>query len=103
MGAGRRDRWKWLRFTVVLVVTLVALAPIAVILARTLRAPGHANGFLGLSVTNLVNVFRYSDTARWLANSLVVTLSTVLVCIVVAAPAVGALRRPGVAGPALTS
>lgn len=87
VGAGRRNPWKWLRFTVALVVTSVALAPIAVILARALRAPGQGNSFFGLSVTNLVNVFRYSDTARWLANSLAVTLSTVLVCIVVAAPA----------------
>ena len=35
----------------------------------------------------LIDVFRYSDTARWLANSLAVTLATVAVCIVVAAPA----------------
>ena len=87
VGTGRRDRWKWLRFLVALVVTAVALAPIAVIFVLAFRAPGRGNGFLGLSAETLIDVFRYSDTARWLANSLAVTLSTVAVCIVVAAPA----------------
>jgi multiple sugar transport system permease protein len=93
VGAGPGDRWKWLRFTVVLVVTSVALAPIAVVFAGAFRAPGHGNGFLGLSVTNLVNLFLYSDAARWLANSLAVTLSTVVVCMVVAAPAAYVISR----------
>ncbi len=87
MGGRRRDRWKWLRLTVALVVTAVALAPIATIFARAFAAQGRGGRFLGLTVTNLVDLFRYSDTARWLANSLAVTLSTVVVCIVVAAPA----------------
>ena len=87
VGTTRRDRWKWLRFTVALVVTALALAPIAVIFVLAFRAPGRGNGFLGLSAETLIDVFRYSDTARWLANSLAVTLATVAVCIVVAAPA----------------
>lgn len=87
VGASRRDPWKGLRFTVALAVTAVAVAPIVVVVLRALQATGHGRSFLGLSLTNLLDVFRYSDTARWLANSLAVTLSTVVVCIVVAAPA----------------
>jgi multiple sugar transport system permease protein len=71
----------------------VALAPLAVIFIRAFRTPGHGHPFPGLSLTNLVDVFRYSDTARWLANSLTVTLSTVVVCIVVAAPAAYVISR----------
>jgi multiple sugar transport system permease protein len=82
-----------LRFTVALVVTAVALAPIAVIFVRAFRAPVNGSRFFGLSLSNVVNLFRYSDTARWLANSLAVTLSTVVVCIVVAAPAAYVISR----------
>ncbi len=44
-------------------------------------------------MTNVLDLFRHSDALRWMTNSLAVTLSTVVVCIVVAAPAAYVISR----------
>ena len=81
--AGERGRW-W-RFTAILVITAIVLVPImvTVILAFT---PGANSTATGLTFENLENVFSGTFAATWLKNSLVTTLSTVVVSVAVAAP-----------------
>jgi multiple sugar transport system permease protein len=87
------SRFRWLRFAIVLIVTMIALVPIAVVILLALRpgtgSPSHAV----ITSANLVQVFRHTSTLEWLRNSLAVTLATVFVSVVVAAPAGYVLSR----------
>jgi multiple sugar transport system permease protein len=75
------------------VVTVIALVPIAVIVVLALRpgtgSPSHAI----ITLNNLRGVLGDSRTLRWLANSLGVTLASVVVSVVVSAPAGYVLSR----------
>jgi multiple sugar transport system permease protein len=93
-GAPRRhDRFTWLRFTVVLVVTAITLVPIAVVVVLTLRPGNGSPSHAAVSFANLTRILRHGDTLRWLGNSLAVTAATVLVSVAVAAPAGYVLSR----------
>ncbi|KIS28853.1 ABC transporter permease, partial [Arthrobacter sp. SPG23] len=74
--AGHRGQW-W-RFVAILAITAVVLVPImvTVVLAFT---PGPTSTATGLTFENLANVFDGTLAATWLQNSLITTLSTVLV------------------------
>ena len=93
LTAGHRDRFRWLRFAIVLVVTAIALVPVGVVVVLALKPGRGSPGYLGVSVETLIDIFRYGDTLRWLVNSLAVTLATVVVSVVVAAPAGYVLSR----------
>ncbi|MGZ0152882.1 carbohydrate ABC transporter permease [Kribbella sp. WER1] len=83
-------RGQWWRFAVLLLVTLVVLVPIFATLLLSLR-PSGTGGLL--TIDNFRNVFAKTDVRIWLGNSLGVTLATVLVSVVVAAPAGYVLSR----------
>lgn len=80
------DRGRWGRFTAILVITAIVLVPImvTVVLAFT---PGPNSTATGLTFENVASVFSGTLAATWLQNSLVTTLSTVVVAVAVAAPA----------------
>lgn len=63
---------------------------VTVVLAFT---PGPTSTATGLTFENLANVFSGTLAATWLQNSLITTLSTVLVSVAVAAPAGYVLSR----------
>jgi len=88
--AGMRGRW-W-RFVLILAITVIVLVPImvTVVLAFT---PGPNSTATGFTFENLANVFNGTLAATWLQNSLVTTLSTVVVSVAVAAPAGYVLSR----------
>ena len=88
-----RDRLRWLRFTIVLVVTAIALVPIAAVILLAIRPDTGSPNRAVITSENLVGVFRDTPTLRWLGNSLAVTLATVFVSVVVAAPAGYVLSR----------
>jgi multiple sugar transport system permease protein len=92
---GHRDRFKWLRFTIVLVITAVTLVPVAVVILLAFRPGTGSTSHAAITFDNLTRIFRGSDTypLRWLSNSLLVTLGTVLVSVIVAAPAGYVLSR----------
>jgi len=76
-----------------LVITAVVLVPVAVVLVLSLR-PGVASTTTApVTFENFVNVLTDTSALTWLANSLGVTLATVLVSVVVAAPAGYVLSR----------
>jgi len=68
------------------VIEIVALGPVGVVplLAFT---PSAASTSTGFTLENFQNVFALTDVVLWLQNSLLVTLGTVLVSVIVAAPA----------------
>ncbi|MCQ6272750.1 carbohydrate ABC transporter permease [Pseudarthrobacter sp. R1] len=85
------DRGKWWRFLVISVATAIVLIPVALVVFLSVRAaPGSP---ASITFENFRSVFQETDVLTWLSNSLVVTLCTVTVCIVVAAPAGYALSR----------
>lgn len=85
------DRGKWWRFLVISVATAIVLIPVALVFFLSVRAaPGSPTG---ITFENFRSVFQETDVLTWLSNSLVVTLCTVAVCIVVAAPAGYSLSR----------
>ena len=89
----RRDPRRWLRFTLALIITAIALVPVAVVVLLALRPATGSASHAFITFSNLINVFRTTDTPIWLVNSLAVTLGTVVVSVAVAAPAGYVLSR----------
>jgi len=89
----RKDPKRWLRFALALIITAVALVPVAVVVLLALRPATGSTSHAFITFENLINVFRTTDTPIWLANSLAVTLGTVVVAVAVAAPAGYVLSR----------
>ena len=85
-----RARGQWWRFTALLLITLAVLVPVFATLLLSIR-PSGASGFL--TFENFRNVFANTDVRIWLGNSLGVTLATVVVSVIVAAPAGYVLSR----------
>lgn len=89
----RKDPRRWLLFTVAVIITAVALVPVAVVVMLALRPATNSASHAFITFANLIDVFRNTDTPIWLANSLAVTLGTVVVSVAVAAPAGYVLSR----------
>jgi multiple sugar transport system permease protein len=91
--APAKDRLKWVRFVIVLVITAVALVPVAVVVVLAFRPGASSTSHAAITFENFTNIFKNTHTLRWLGNSLAVTLSTVVVSVAVAAPAGYVLSR----------
>jgi multiple sugar transport system permease protein len=87
------ERGKWWRFTLVAVITAVVLIPVVVVIWLALRPGVQSTSSAPLTFENFTYVFANTQTLTWLGNSLLVTLATVLVSVVVAAPAGYVLSR----------
>ena len=86
------DRGRWWRFSLVAVVTALVLVPLAAVVLLSLQ-PGIGSSATGVTLDNYVGVLTSTDLGVWVANSLVVTLATVAVAVVIAAPAGYVLSR----------
>jgi multiple sugar transport system permease protein len=82
------DRSRWWRFALLVVITSVVLVPVAVPVLSAGQQIGSSGGLGGL-----VAVLGDGQTVRWFGNSLAVSGATVLLAIVVAAPAGYVLSR----------
>ena len=80
------------RFLLVLVITAVVLVPILAVVGLALQ-PAAGSTSTGLTLENFVSIFSQTDVLTWARNSLTVTLVTVLVAVVVAAPGGYVLSR----------
>ncbi|MEU9823081.1 carbohydrate ABC transporter permease [Pseudonocardia alni] len=89
----RRSVGRWARFAVALLITAIVLAPVAGVFWLSVRPGLYTQGEDPLTLGNFAYVFRESGLLQWLGNSLAVTLATVVVSVVVAAPAGYALSR----------
>ena len=85
-------RGQWWRLALIFVITIVALVPVGVVLLLAFT-PSAASTSTGFTLENFSNVFAKTDVVLWLQNSLLVTLGTVLVSVIVAAPAGYVLSR----------
>lgn len=88
-----RVRGRWGYFAVLLLVTAVVLLPIGVILLLSLQPGSKSTITSAFTIENFTTVFGGTDVLLWLGNSLGVTVATVAVSVVVAAPAGYVLSR----------
>ena len=80
-------RGTWWRFLVILVVTLVVLIPIIAVVGLAMQPALGSTSTSRFTLENFITIFRETDVLTLLRNSLSVTLVTVVVSVVVAAPA----------------
>ncbi|NNC13852.1 carbohydrate ABC transporter permease [Planctomonas sp. JC2975] len=86
------ERGKWWRLLIVLVITVVVLVPIVAVVFLSLT-PSLGSSATGLTFENYGQVFSQTSVGTWLANSLIVALVTVVIAVIVAAPAGYVLSR----------
>ncbi|MHA7987460.1 carbohydrate ABC transporter permease [Rathayibacter sp. CAU 1779] len=86
------ERGKWWRLLAIVVITAVVLVPIIAVLFLSLT-PSLGSTATGLTFENFGAVFTQTSVGTWLGNSLIVALVTVVVAVVVAAPAGYVLSR----------
>lgn len=89
---GAEERGKWVRFVVILVISVFMLIPIAAVVLLSLQ-PAAGSTTQGFTLENFNTVFTSTAVTTWLTNSLGVTLVTVVISVVVAAPAGYVLSR----------
>jgi multiple sugar transport system permease protein len=85
-------RGRWWRLALILVITALVLVPIVAVFILSLE-PSLGSTATGWTFENFGTVFAQTSVGTWLVNSLIVTLVTVLVAVVVAAPAGYVLSR----------
>ena len=85
-------RLQWVRFSALLIIAAVVLVPLAAVVLLSLQ-PAFGSSAVGFTFENYVSVFSQTAIGTWLGNSFLVALVTVVVAIVVAAPAGYVLSR----------
>ena len=87
-----QERGKWWRFVAILIISAIVLVPIVAVVLLSLE-PSLGSTARGVTLENFGKIFTETSVGTWLANSLVVTLVTVLISVTVAAPAGYVLSR----------
>lgn len=93
MAIQKETAGQWWRFAALLVITAVVLVPVLAVVFLSLRPGLGAQSTAPVGLQNFVHVLADTSTLTWLANSMAVTLATVVVSVVVAAPAGYVLSR----------
>jgi multiple sugar transport system permease protein len=86
-------RGRWGRFALLLALTAIILAPVLVTVWRAITPSGEGPGGLAGIVGSFLGVFQNPSVITWFTNSLMVTAATVVVTVLVAAPAGYVLSR----------
>jgi multiple sugar transport system permease protein len=86
-------RGQWWRFTALVVICLVVLVPVFATVLLAVRPSSTSSNTSYFTLENFTYIFGNTDVVLWLSNSLGVTLATVAVSVVVAAPAGYVLSR----------
>jgi len=89
----RDTRGQWGRFAAILIFTVLALIPIYVTLLLSVQPGTFSTSSSVLTLEHFADIFTNTDIVTWLGNSLGVTLTTVLISVIVAAPAGYVLSR----------
>jgi len=87
-----QERGKWWRFVGILIISAVVLVPIISVAFLSLQ-PSLGSTATGITFENFGTVFQKTSVGTWLANSLIVTIVTVVIAVIVAAPAGYVLSR----------
>jgi len=88
----REEKGQWWRLLLITVITLIVITPILAVFYLSTQ-PGQNSTATGFTLENFVRVFTGTDVLLWLKNSLIVALVTVVVAVIVAAPAGYVLSR----------
>ncbi|MCU1526469.1 MAG: transporter permease [Frondihabitans sp.] len=88
-----RERGKWWRFVVILVITAIVLVPILAVFALSLQPSLGSTSTSAITFENFIDIFSQTGVITWLTNSLLVTVVTVVIAVAVAAPAGYVLSR----------
>ena len=88
-----RRSGRWTPFVLLLLATAVALVPIGTILLLSVQPSSLSQTTTPFTLENFDFVFGDTDDLLWLGNSIAVTLATVVVSVIVAAPAGYVLSR----------
>jgi multiple sugar transport system permease protein len=83
------QHWRWFRFAILLVVTVVLLIPVGAVVMLAFKPTNGA----GFTLGNFSYVIGHTQVVAWLLNSLQVSLATVLISVIVGAPAGYVLSR----------
>lgn len=86
------ERGKWWRLLAIVVIAGVALVPVVAVVILSFT-PSLGSSATGFTLSNYSQVFSQTGIATWLGNSLEVALITVIVAVIVAAPAGYVLSR----------
>ncbi|WP_030148591.1 carbohydrate ABC transporter permease [Mycetocola saprophilus] len=87
------EKGRWWRFALLILLTALTLIPIAVVIGLSLQPSAASTTTDPITLENFATVLTETSVLVWLRNSLVVTLATVLVSVLVAAPAGYVLSR----------
>ena len=87
-----QERGKWWRFLAIIVICAIVLVPIVAVVLLSLE-PSLGSTATGFTLENFSKIFTETSVGTWLANSLVVTVVTVFIAVIVAAPAGYVLSR----------
>ena len=85
-------RIQWVRFSALLLIAAIVLVPLAAVVLLSLQ-PAFGSAAQGITFENYAMVFSKTGIGTWLGNSFLVSIVTVAVAIVVAAPAGYVLSR----------
>ena len=89
----KSEAGKWVRFSLTLLITAVVLIPVAVVAVLALAPGPESTSASPVTLENMAYVFANTGVLQWLLNSLIVTMATVVVSVIVAAPAGYVLSR----------
>ncbi len=87
-----RKTGRWWRFTALAAIAVVVLVPLVAVVALSVQ-PSLGSTATGPTLENYITVFTQTSVASWIGNSLLVTLATVVVAVIIAAPAGYVLSR----------
>ena len=87
-----QERGKWWRLLAIIIICAIVLVPIAAVVLLSLQ-PSLGSTASGFTLENFSKIFTQTSVGTWLANSLVVTVVTVFIAVIVAAPAGYVLSR----------
>lgn len=86
------ERGRWWRFSLLAVITAIVLVPLVAVVLLSLQ-PALGSAQTGATIENYLSVITSTDLGTWVTNSLIVTLATVVVSVLIAAPAGYVLSR----------
>ncbi|MFC7405808.1 carbohydrate ABC transporter permease [Georgenia alba] len=89
----RELRGRWWRFALITAVTAVVLVPIGAVVVLSLRPSLGSESDASVTLENFAIIFRDTNVRLWLENSLMVSAVTVVISLMVAAPAGYVLSR----------
>lgn len=88
-----RSRIDWPQFAIVVLISALVVVPICVVVILAFQPRTNNSSSAAFTLDNLIGVLTGTPVLQWLSNSLLVVIATVVVSVVIAAPAGYVLSR----------